>query len=334
MSEDKSETESGTEVAEEVAEEVDAPSRPRRSSTLRWVVAPVLAFAVLTALIIFTGKPEPDALMKDAAASFGDVSRGNFQFAFVIAPQGGGSSVSVELTGPFEIIKGKQLPVANINYTINSGGRTSNVNLLTTGDKAYTIIGGQAYALPDSATKDLRTATKDLSKNGGTGLSGIDLNINDWLIDPKVTPGGQVDGTATWRTEAKVNVVAAVQDLAGSLGTLGAVTGQSGTKLTKKQIKAIQEQIKDASVIVYVGQYDHILRKLDLSMNFKTAEGSTSETGSITGGKATLQVGISDPNRPVGVKPPKNPLPYSALQSLAAGESSQTGTTLDDGVGR
>lgn len=314
--------------------EVQVDDKAPRRSSWKWIVAPVAAFALLTALIVFTGQPKPDALMKDAAASFGEVKRGNFQFAFVIAPQGGGSAVSIELTGPFEIVPGKPLPVANINYTINSGGRTSNVNLLTTGDKAYTIISGQAYELPASATKELQSATKDLSKGEGTGLSGIDLKIDDWLIDPKVTRGGEVDGTATWRTESKVDVVEAVQDLSGSLGTLGAVTGQSATKLTKKEIKEIEEQIKDANVVIYVGQYDHILRKLNLTMNFKTPEGQTAQTGDITGGKATLQVGISDPNRPVDVKPPKNPLPYSALQSLAAGESSQTGTALDDGVGR
>jgi hypothetical protein len=45
-------------------------------------------------------------------------------------------------------------------------------------------------------------------------------------------------------------------------------------------------------------------------------------------------VGISNPNQPVDVAAPKNPLPYSALQSLVNSQSSQTGTALDDGLGQ
>ncbi len=299
----------------------------------------MVAFVLLVGLILATGTPSSAQLMKRAASSFGEVSRGNFQFKISITPQGsaGAAPSSIELKGPFEIVPGKPLPKAKITYTVSSGGRSQVTTLLTTGDKAYTVIKGQAYELPASATKDLKSATKELAKPGeGKGLTGIKLNFDKWLIDPQVAAGRDIDGTATWRTTAGVNVVEALKDLVASSGALGGITGGSVPALKESDLAEVRKGIKNASVVVYVGRYDRVVRLLDLTMDFSTAgaTGSTSAIGGISGGRMNMLVGISSPNQPVNVDPPKNPLPYSALQSLVQSQSSQTGTTLDDGLGQ
>lgn len=320
----------------------DRPKRSAPTVDWKWIVAPVGAFLVLVALILSVGKPSPASLMKEAAGSFSEVSRGVFKFSITVSPAAAtagtttaASPSTISLAGPFEIVPGKPLPRARITYTVSSGGRNQTVTLLTTGDKAYSVIRGQAYELPGTAAKELKDATKDISKSGsGTGLSGIKLNFDKWLIDPKVAPGPTLDGTATWRTSAQVNVVEAVRDLVSSAGTLGSITGQDVPALKDSDVDQIKESIKDASVLVYVGRYDRILRTMDLTMNFATPEGASAATGGIAGGKMNMIVGIEDPNQPVDVKAPKNPLPYKALQSLAESQSAQTGTALDDGVGK
>jgi len=299
----------------------------------------VVAFVVLVGLILATGTPSSAQLMTRAASSFGDVSRGNFQFRISITPQGSAEAApsTIELKGPFEIVPGKPLPKAKITYTVSSGGRSQVTTLLTTGDKAYTVIKGQAYELPAAATKDLKAATKDLAKPGeGGGLTGIKLNFDKWLVDPQVAAGRDIDGTATWRTTAGVNVVEALKDLVASSGALGGITGGSVPALKESDLAEVEKGIKNASVVVYVGRYDRIIRLLDLTMDFSTAgaTGSTSAIGGISGGRMNMLVGISNPNQPVDVDPPKDPLPYSALQSLTESQSSQTGTTLDDGLGQ
>lgn len=320
----------------------DRPKIAAPKVNWKWIAAPVGAFVVLVALILSVGKPSPSALMKEAAGSFSEVSRGVFKFSITVSPSAAtagtttaASPSTISLEGPFEIVPGKPLPRARITYTVSSGGRDQTVTLLTTGDKAYSVIRGQAYELPATATKELKDATKDISKSGsGTGLSGIKLNFDKWLINPKVAPGPTLDGTATWRTSAQVNVVEAVRDLVSSAGTLGSITGQEVPALKDSDVDQIKESIKDASVLVYVGRYDRILRTMDLTMNFATPTGASAATGGIAGGKMNMIVGIENPNQPVDVKAPKNPLPYKALQSLAESQSAQTGTALDDGVGK
>lgn len=314
-----------------------AASKDRRKIAWPWIIGPVTAFVILVVLVIATGTPSSGQLMKQAASSFGEVKRGDFRFAITITPTGSTTSApsSIELAGPFEIVPGKPLPVAKITYTVSSGGRSQVVTLLTTGDKAYTVIKGQAYELPASATKELKTATKDLNKPGtGGGLSGIKLNFDKWLVDPQVAAGRDIDGTATWRTTAGVNVVNALKDLTSSAGALSSITGQDVPAIKDEDLEGVKKGIKDARVVVYVGRYDRIIRLLDLTMDFATPEGQQSSLGGVTGGRMNMVLGISNPNQPVNVKPPKSPLPYSALQSLVNGQASQAGTALDDGLGQ
>ncbi|MGK2877215.1 MAG: hypothetical protein ACSLFF_01350 [Solirubrobacterales bacterium] len=317
-------------------EETTSPTKSRRSA-LPWIIGPVVAFVVLVGLIFATGAPSSAALMKTAAASFGEVSRGNFLFRITITPQGSESAApsSIALKGPFEIVPGKPLPVARITYTVSSGGRSQVTTLLTTGDKAYTVIKGQAYELPASATKDLKSATKEIAKPGeGKGLTGIKLSFDKWLVNPQVAPGRDIDGTATWRTTAGVNVVEALKDLVASSGAVGGITGGAVPAIKNSDLDEVKKGIRNASVVVYVGRYDRIIRLLDLTMDFTTPTKLTADAGGVTGGRMNMVVGISNPNQPVDVEPPKSPLPYSALQSLVSGQASQTGTSLDDGLGQ
>jgi hypothetical protein len=311
-------------------------TKPDRRA-LAWIFGPIAAFLVFVVLILATGTPSSAELMKQATTSFGQVKRGVFTFQIKITPKGSTSAQpsTIRLTGPFEIVPGKPLPKAKITYTVSSGGRSQVTTLLTTGEKAYTIIQGQAYELPPSATKELESATKDLSKPGkGGGLSGINLNFNKWLIDPKVAGGRQIDGTPTWQTSSNVNIIAALQDLTSSANALGGITGQKVPALKQSDLASVKKGIKNASVVVYVGRYDRIVRLLDLTMDFVTPTSLTGTVGGVTGGRMNLLVGISKPNQSVNVQPPANPLPFKALQSLAQSQSAQTGTALDDGIGK
>jgi hypothetical protein len=131
-----------------------------------------------------------------------------------------------------------------------------------------------------------------------------------------------------------VNVVAALKDLVASSGALGGITGGAVPALKDSDLEQVKKGIKNASVVVYVGRYDKIIRLLDLTMDFTTPAGATSAVGGVSGGRMNMVVGITNPNQPVHVTPPNDPLPYKALQSLVQSQSSQTGTALDDGLGQ
>lgn len=302
-----------------------------------WALLPVAAFVVLVVLILTTGKPSAGELMSEASKSFSTVERGIFTFEIAIAPTGSDTAEAsaIKLSGPFELVSNKPLPKAEITYTITAGERSQTVNLITTGDAGYTVLRGQAYELPEESVKQLKDATKQISKDSGgesAGLTGLNLNFDKWLIDPVVKGGGEYNGTPVWSTTAEVDVVAALQDLAASASALSGVTGGSIPKLSKKEIKNLKDSFSDARVEVLVGRYDGIVRKIDLAMDFKAPEGFSATSGGLTGGKLNVTIGIDDPNQPVVVEAPEDPLPFESLQTL--GQGSQSGTTLDDGAGK
>lgn len=339
-------SEKGGEKPDEATKSASSYAAPRPRSTSRgsrgrsfalWAVLPVVVFVVLTILILTTGKPSAGELMADASKSLGEVERGVFNFEISVTPRGSetAEASTIKLSGPFEIVPGKPLPEADITYTITAGERSQTVRILTTGDSAYTVLKGQAYELPEESVKQLKSATKQVSEDSGgetTGLSGLKLDFGKWLIDPVVKGGGEYNGTPVWSTTAKVDVVAALQDLAASASALSGVTGSSLPKLSKKEIEQLRDSFSNASVEVLVGRYDDIVRKIDLSMDFNAPEGFSATAGGLTGGKLGVVIGIDKPNEPVTVEAPADPLPFESLQTL--GQGSQEGTTLDDGAGK
>ncbi|MBJ7347536.1 MAG: hypothetical protein JHC87_03070 [Thermoleophilaceae bacterium] len=300
---------------------------------LRFAV-PVLAFFAIALAATFLSKPSPDELLTQATESFAKIDRGVFDFQVAIAPRGAAAAVSppasVQLAGPFEIRTGDKLPTARIEYTVSSGGQKQTVTLITTGDKAYTEIQGQAYELPPAALKDLQEAAGGLKAKGksGGGLAGLNLNFDKWVVDPQVVNGGVVGGQKTWRVDAGVDVVTALRDLITQSKALGSITGsQLPTSLNDKDAETLRKSIKRAFVRIYVGRYDHILRRFDLTMDVSQAGGTASSaTAALSGGRANITIAISDPNQSIAVKAPEDPLSYKALQSLTGGATGPTGS--------
>lgn len=306
---------------------------------LRFVV-PLLAFLAIALAATFLSKPSPEELLTQATGSFAKIDRGVFDFKVAISPRGAAGAVSgpaaVQLAGPFEIRTGDKLPTARIEYTVSSGGQKQTVTLITTGDKAYTEIQGQAYELPPGALKDLQKAAIGLKSKGkaGGGLAGLNLNFDKWVVAPKVVNGGVVGGQKTWRVDAGVNVVTALRDLIIQSKALGSITGsQLPTSLSDKDAEVLRKSIKRAYVRIYVGRYDGILRRFDLTMDVAQGGGAASAaTAALSGGRANITIAISDPNQPIDVKAPEDPLSYKALQSLTGGATGPTGS--DTGKGK
>jgi hypothetical protein len=70
----------------------------------------------------------------------------------------------------------------------------------------------------------------------------------------------------------------------------------------------VTNAVKDATIDVYTGKDDRLMRKLDVSVNFAPA---AEKVKNLVGASVRFTVEISDPNRPVTVQAPTNARPYS-----------------------
>jgi hypothetical protein len=253
------------------------------------------------------GGNRANQVMSDAAGSLGRLRSGDLMLRLVVAPREGTKGrIGFELRGPFALRPGA-LPVAKIVYTQIAGAHEATATFISTGTKAYAEVNGKAYELPASSTNGLRQAA------GGSGGSSTlaELRIDNWVKHPAVTDGAQVGGAPTTRVSGDLDVVAAANGLLDLLRQLG----RAAPTIEGDQAKQLEHAVKSSSFELWSGRDDHILRRLLLKadLGLDVPQSLRRVLGSVVGAKIDFELAVSDPNKPVSVAPPTNPLPSSQL---------------------
>jgi hypothetical protein len=264
-------------------------------------------FLVVALLAGCGGGDRANQVMSDAAGSLGKLRSGNLTLRLVVAPREGTKGrIGFELRGPFALQPGG-LPVAKIVYTQIAGAHQGTATFISTGTKAYAEVNGKAYELPPTSTNALRQAA------GGPGGSSTfaELRIDNWVKHPDVTDGGQVGGAPTTRVSGDLAVVAAANGLLDLVRQLG----RAAPTIEGDQAKQLEKAVKSSSFELWSGRDDHFLRRLLLKadLGLDVPQSLRRVLGDLVGAKIDFELAVSNPNKPVSVAPPTNPLPSSQL---------------------
>jgi hypothetical protein len=265
----------------------------------------VLVLAVLAAGC--GGNGRANQVMSDAAGNLGKLRSGDLTLRLVVSPREGTKGrIGFELRGPFAL-RPSALPVAKIVYTQIAGAHEGTATFISTGTKAYAEVKGKAYELPASSTNALREA----AGSSGSSNTFAELRIDNWVKDPVVTDGGEVGGTTTNRVSGDLDVVAAANGLLDLLRQLG----RDAPTIAGDQAKQLENAVKSSSFELWAGRDDHLLRRLLLKadLGLDVPPSLRRVLGSVVGAKVDFELAVSNPNKPVSVAPPTNPLPSSQL---------------------
>ncbi|MDQ3721527.1 MAG: hypothetical protein M3376_00335, partial [Actinomycetota bacterium] len=138
-----------------------------------------------------------------------------------------------------------------------------------------------------------------------------------WIADPKSSDGGKIDGASTTRVTGKLRVATALRDLL-ALGRR-AGTDVGAKPIGDKGAQELKEAKENASITLHTGKDDRVLRRLVLRASFpleRTRElGGT--IGRLRGAEVRFSLSLRRPGRPVRVRRPANPQPFSALSGGA-----------------
>jgi hypothetical protein len=265
------------------------------------------ALLVLAALVAGCGgEDRARELLSDTASNLDQIQSGDLTLRLILGPREGTKGrVGFELRGPFALRQGG-LPVAKIAYTQIAGAREATATFISTGTKAYAEVNGKAYELPPSSTEALRRAAGS-GASGGLGQ----LELDDWVDDPEVSDGGDVGGAPTEHVSADLDVVAAANGLLALLRQLG----RNSLRIEGKQAEQLEDAVDSSSFDVWTGKDDHLLRRLliEAELGLDVPESLRRVLGRVVGARFEFELGISNPNKPVSVQPPANPLPSSEL---------------------
>jgi hypothetical protein len=267
--------------------------------------APLLVLALLVAGC--GGSGSSDQVLSDAAANLGKLRSGDLTLRLVVSPRDGTKGrVGFELNGPFALRPGA-LPVAKIAYTQIAGAHEATATFISTGTKAFAEVNGKAYELPATSTEAVRQAA---GGPGGSNTFGR-LRIDNWVEHPVVTDGAQLGGAPTMRVSGDLDVVAAANALLDLVRQLG----RAAPTIEGDQAKQLENAVKSSSFELWSGRDDHLLRRLLLKadLGLEVPQSLRRVFGNVVGAKIDFELAVSNPNKPVSVAPPTNPLPSSQL---------------------
>ncbi|HEX2111418.1 MAG TPA: hypothetical protein VHF67_07680, partial [Gaiellaceae bacterium] len=121
--------------------------------------------------------------------------------------------------------------------------------------------------------------------------------------------GGSVGGAETDRVEADLDVVATANDLLELSESLG---GDVGAPLAGESAEQLRRAVESATVEVYTGKDDRLLRRLVVEARFRAAP--PPELADAFAGLPTaefrLELTIAEPNSQVSVEEPPNARPF------------------------
>lgn len=270
----------------------------------------VAAPAVLAvfATLAGCGASEAETALDETASKLGEIRSGQLEMKLAVSPNTPGADIGFELGGPFSLPGEGELPTADLRYTQIAGENRGDIQFISTGDGAWVEVEGQAYELPADRVEAL-------TGDGGSGGGPLaDLDVASWARDAELGEGPSIAGEATESVRSEVDVVTALNDLIASLGDLGAGEAAGIGPLEGEDAEQLEKAVRSSRLEVLTGKDDRLLRRLVLELDLGVeARELAGGLGRLSGAEVTLELTIADPNRPVEVEAPADPLPYTSL---------------------
>ena len=270
-----------------------------------------LAVAVGLLLMAACGNDATDAL-SETASNLEEITSGDLAMSFVVSSEGsiGDAQAGFELQGPFALPEEEgDLPTASIEYSRLAGDEEATVTFISTGEAAYVELEGTVYELPPETVEEL-SGTSSSSEDGVFG----DIDLGEWMQDPEMSDGGEVQGTATDLIRSDLDAVEAFNDLIGIAESFAG--GDVGLPLIEgASAEQLENAVEEATIEIYTGTEDRYLRRLvvDVGFGIEDREGAPENLTQLAGARMLVELEIGDPNGEVSVEEPTDALPYTEL---------------------
>jgi hypothetical protein len=260
----------------------------------------VLLLALLAALLFGCGGGGPQSandVLGETSANLGKIKSGDLALELIFSTKDG-KRAGFNLEGPFQLRSGS-VPEAQLDYTQIAGDQTATQTFIMTGDKAYVRMGGATFELPAETAGQVRST---LGATGGLGV----IDLRGWVQDPELAAGEEVGGAQTDRITGRLNVATVVTGLIAIASQFGGTTPL--TPLEGKSAEQVEQAVDRATIDVWTGKEDRLLRKLEITIEFSPA---SEQVKSLVGAAVHFTLGISNPNEKVTIEKPTNVQPYS-----------------------
>jgi hypothetical protein len=278
-------------------------------------VAFLLLFCLLGLSACGSSDDSVDTLLSKTFGSSKGVKSGrvNAQIDANVLGVKGLQGLRLRLNGPFKSNGKGNLPSFDFTLGISSSGQSTTAGGVSTGDKGWLRFNGQTYTVPDAIFKRFRdgylaAAKKSANQRNGTpSLAGLGVNPRAWLRNAHKVGEEDVAGTKTIHIAAGLDVGKLLDDVNRLISRAGsAAKTQQVQKLSDTQRRQIEQAVRSATVDVFTGKDDKLLRRLDVRVGLQ-------RSGRVKGGQLRFQLELDAVNQSQEIKAPASAKPLSDL---------------------
>jgi hypothetical protein len=295
----------------------------------------VIAILVPAALVVGCGgssggSEDPQQVLNDTFNNDTKVSSGHLNLSISGTAQGSTSgNFSASLDGAFQSDPNDTtaFPQLDLTAKVDGSGAGQSINfeggITATKDAAFVTYQGTAYEVPSATFDQLKQAysaqaaaatSSSSSSNASSILKDLGIDPSTWLTNVTNEGDADVEGTTTTHIHGDADVGKILSDFASAAQN---IPGAAAQGLDPSQLQQAQQFVKNASVDIYSGNDDHVLRKLEVSLDITPPAGAS--TSGVTGVSIDFSITLSDLNQTQTISAPANPKPFSDLQKAIGG---------------
>lgn len=274
----------------------------------------LVLFGAAVCLTLVACSSDASDVVTETTANLEDLKSGHLELSVSAAPlpgrEGEQPEAGFELSGSFQLPEEGSLPVVDLEYTDLGLEEPATQGFIATGESAYLVVDEIAYEIPPEQADSLRGGSAE-----GEGVFD-QLQVADWIREPELSEGESHDGDDVDRVRGELDVVQALNDLVATAQRFGRsdLNAIEGTEAER-----LESAVQRSTIELLTGSEDRLLRSLSISIEFALDEAVdlTEVLGPLAGATFELDLEISDPNEPVDVEAPADPVPLEDLEPAA-----------------
>ena len=279
---------------------------------------------------------DPQTVLDETFNNDTKVTSGDLKLNASLSAEGDqGGQFQLSLNGPFQGDASNEnaIPQLDLTASANGSGGGQNIDfsggLVVTDDNAYVQYKDQAYEVGTQAFSQIKYqmeaqagqsssatggfkegCTQALQQAGASDTSACDIDLASWLTNLSNEGTEDVGGAQAIHIHGDANVDQILTDI-GNLAA--AIPSAASQGFDPSQLGAASGAVTDASIDVYSGADDHVLRKLDLNLTIDPSQIAGGAIIPISNIQISFSVEIDGLNEPQTISAPANAKPISSL---------------------
>jgi hypothetical protein len=299
--------------------------------TRRRTLALLAAFTALAAILSACGgggggsSEDPQKVIENA--TFKGIESGEVHLSLDVKAEGDkGGEAKVDLSGPFQSTGKESLP--ELALTVKANGEADGQNLDFDGgitvlnDRAYIAYKGKNYEVDPTTFGFIKSGFEEAEQEGSKESKGAEatacqnaatsLDLSEFVDNLENEGSEEVEGVETTKLSGDLNPKSAVDAVTKLMenpacsSELEAAGPLPLDELTKQE-GVVTDAVKKAHVEVFVGEDDHIVRKVVAALTIEPKEGDAEKTD------VNLELTLGKVNEKQTIKAPAGAEPIEKL---------------------